>query len=189
MFDRKTSKKPIDHVRKFLTITMNANIAIKDEAYLQVLKQIKENPDEENTKRGWNFFAILAASFAPSTSLYYSILNYLLYEIKHNEDKLIVKRSNYIFKRLVNVYERKRRNIPSNNEITHIENMKTMIVPVYFFSGSFVYMPCESYTTIRDLKTNLMRKMKFSQNKIQYYCLQEIRNKRDTYGITIIIIH
>lgn len=185
MFDRKTSKKPIDHVRKHLTITMNANVHIKDEAYLHVLKQIKENPDEENTKRGWNFFAILSCCFAPSPSLYYSILNYLLYEIKHNQDKNIVNRSNYIFIRLVNVFEKKRKHIPSNSEIMHIENMKTMIIPVYFFSESFVFMPCESYTTVKDFKTNLMRKMKFSQNKIQYYCLQEIKNKKDGYGNTL----
>jgi len=188
MFDRKTSKKPIDHVRKHLTITMNANFAIKDEAYLQVLKQIKENPDEENTKRGWNFLAILSACFAPSPSLYYSILNYLLFEIKHNTDKVIVQRSNYIFIRLVNSFGRKRKHIPSNNEITHIENMKTMIIPIYFFSEAFVFMPVESYTTIKDLKTNLMKKMKFSQNKIQYYCLQEIKNKKDVFGKNILII-
>jgi len=179
MLDRKTSKKPIDHIRKHLTITMNAPISIKDEAYIQVLKQIKENPDEEKTKRGWNFLAILSACYSPSLSLYYSILNYLLYEIKHNEDRNIIRRANYIFIRLVKVFGKKRKNIPSNNEITHIENMKTMMIPVYFFSESLVYMPVESYTTVKDLKTNLMKKMKFSQNKIQFYCLEEIKLKKD----------
>jgi hypothetical protein len=186
MFDRKTSKKPLDHIRKFLTITMNSPAAIKDESYLQVLKQIKDNPDEEKTKRGWNFLAILSACYAPSASLYYALLNNLLYEIKHNEDQNIVRRSNYIFIRLVNVFERKRKHIPSNSEIMHIENMKTMMMPIYFFSQAFVYMPVESYTTIKDLKSNLMKKMKFSQNKIQFYCFQEIRqevkSRKDIFG-------
>ncbi len=182
MFDRKTSKKPIDHVRKHLAITMNAPMAIKDEAYVQVLKQINDNPDPEKTKRGWNFFAILSACFAPSPTLFYSILNYLLNEIKNSKDQNIVRRANYIFVRLCKVFDRKRKHIPSNNEITHIENMKTMMIPVYFFSESFVYMPVGSYTTVRELKRNLMRKLKFQQNKMQFYCLTEVRNKKDTYG-------
>jgi len=182
MFDRNTSKKPIDHIRKHLTITMNGPMCLKDEAYIQVLKQIKGNPDEEKTKRGWNFLTILSACFAPSESLYYSILNYLLYEIKHNSDQNIVRRSNYIFIRLVKVFGKKRRNIPSNNEITHLENMKTLMVPIYFFSESFVYLQVESYSTIKDIRTNLMKKMKFSQNKIQYFSLCEVKNKKEDYG-------
>ena len=121
MFDRKTSKKPIEHVKKHLAITMNASTALKDEAYLQVLKQIKDHPDPEKAKRGWNFFSILACSFAPSKGLFYAILNYLLYEIKHNEDTNIIKRSNYIFVRLVKIFENKRKQVPSENEIMHIE--------------------------------------------------------------------
>jgi hypothetical protein len=189
MFDRKTSKKPIDHVRKHLAITMNAALPIKDEAYVQVLRQIKDNPDVEKTKRGWNFLAILAASFAPSPSLYYSILNYLLYEIKNSQDELIVKRANYIFIRLVKVYEKKRKNIPCVNEINHIENMKTIMTPIYFYNESVIYLPVESYTTIKELKTYLLRKLKFNQNKVQFFALKEVKTKNEIQGKKILTIN
>jgi len=121
MLDRKSTKKPLDHVKKHLTLTISSNQDLKDEAYIQVLKQIKEHPDPEKERRGWSFLSIIASSFAPSEELFYSILNYLLFEIKHNNDQIIIQRANYIFIRLVKIFENPRNNIPSDNEITHIE--------------------------------------------------------------------
>ena len=121
MLDRKSTKKPLIHIKKYLTLTMNSNSDLRDEAYIQVLKQIKDNPDPEKEKRGWAFFSILASCYAPSQELFYSILNYLLFEIKHNENKTIVQRANYIFIRIVKSYEKPRKNLPSDNEIQHIE--------------------------------------------------------------------
>jgi len=121
MLDRKSTKKPIGHIKKHLSLTINSTSEVKDEAYVQVLKQIIENPDEVKTKRGWDFFAILASSYAPSNILFYSILNMLLFEIKHNLDHNIVQRANYIFVRLVKSFENPRKYIPSEKEINHIE--------------------------------------------------------------------
>ena len=121
MLDRKSTKKPLDHLRKHLTLTFNSDSDLKDEAYMQVLKQLKDHPEPDNEKRGWNFFSVLASCYAPSEGLYYSILNFLLFEIKHNQDPIIVKRCNYIFLRLVKTYGNPRKILPSDNELYHIE--------------------------------------------------------------------
>jgi len=121
MLDRKSTKKPLDHLRKHLTLTFNSESDLKDEAYMQVLKQLKDHPEPDNEKRGWNFFSVLASCYAPSEGLYYSILNFLLFEIKHNQDPIIVKRCNYIFLRLVKTYETPERYYRSDNELYHIE--------------------------------------------------------------------
>lgn len=121
MLDRKSTKKPLDHLRKHLTLTFNSESDLKDEAYMQVLKQLKDHPEPDNEKRGWNFFSVLASCYAPSEGLYYSILNFLLFEIKHNQDPIIVKRCNYIFLRLVKTYGNPRKILPSDNELYHIE--------------------------------------------------------------------
>jgi len=71
--------------------------------------------------RGWNFFAILASCFAPGDELYYAILNFLSVEIKNNCEKEIVQHANYVFKRLYKSFEQKRKQIPSDNEVIHIE--------------------------------------------------------------------
>lgn len=174
MGDRKSSKLPIKHIKKHLNLTLNSAEDLKDEAYIQVLKQITENKVYDIAMRGWNFFAILASCYAPSSDLYYSILDFLINEIKHNTDPNINKKSNYILIRLVNSYELQRKQIPSDDEIIHIENMKQMMFPIHFFSGTFTMVPTESYTKVIDLKTTIMKKLQLSVTKIPYYSLYEV---------------
>jgi len=60
--------------------------------------------------------------------------------------------------------------------------MKSIRIPIYFFSGSHFDVNIESYTKIGDLKTYLMRKMRFHKSKIHYYCLYEICYKNKLIG-------
>lgn len=179
MGDRKSTKKPTGHLKKHLKLTLNAPEDLKDEAYVQVLKQIKDHKDYDKAMRGWNFLALLASSYAPSEELYYSILNYLIYEAKNSHDENIVKRSNYIFVRMTRSFEQKRKQIPSDEEITHVEAMKPLMFPVYFFSESHTMVQSESYTTVRELKTVIMRKLQLSVSRIPYYALYEVCTKQD----------
>src|SRR5689334_22711916 len=133
MNDRKSSKQPIDHVKKHLKLTFPAEQPLKDEAYVQVLKQIKDHKDPLKAIKGWKFLAILASCYAPSDNLFYSLLNYLLFEIKTNKDLEIIQHANYIFMHLYKSFTNKRKQIPTENEIVHIEHMKPMQIPIYFF--------------------------------------------------------
>ncbi len=45
MCDRTSSKKSVNHVMKHLTLCLKVSGTIFDEAYIQVLKQINNNPD------------------------------------------------------------------------------------------------------------------------------------------------
>jgi hypothetical protein len=122
MKDRKSSKEPIKHVKKHIKLTLYAHQELKDEAYVQVLKQIKDHKDNTNCLRGWNFLAILASCYEPSEHLYYAILNFLISEIRTNSNKELVYHSNYVLTRLNKVYNmKKRKNILSDREITYIE--------------------------------------------------------------------
>lgn len=179
MCDRKSSKKPIEHAKKHLKLTINASEEVKEEAYIQVLKQIKDHKNYEKSIRGWNFLAILASCYVPSSKLFYAILNFLLFEIKNNSDQNIVKHANYIFIRLYRTSENKRKNVPSENEITHIENMESISLPIYFFPETSENAEIESYTTVRELKTNIMQKLNFAAIRIPYYCLYEVCNKKE----------
>lgn len=180
MFDKKSKLNPVEHVKKHLKMGINATEDIKDEAYIQVLKQIKDNPDQNKLYRGWNFLAILASTYSPSTDLLFSILNWLLYEIKNNLESNIVKRANYVFARLVRVYEMRRKQIPTEEEIAHIENMKPIMFPIYFFSGSHTLVATESYTTVKELKQAIMNKLELLITKVPYYSLYEVCNKEKT---------
>jgi hypothetical protein len=179
MGDRLSSKKPSLHVIKHIKLTINAPEELKDEAYCQVIKQITNNLDEQKCKFGWNFFAILASCYPPSTELYYSLLNYLLKIIRENKKDDLVKRANYILIRLSRTFEQKRKLSPTDFEIKYIENMKPIIITVNFYSGANTSIPIESYTTIRELKVLIMRKLQFNISRIPYYAIYEICDKPD----------
>lgn len=129
MFDRKSSKRPVEHVKKYLKLVMNSVKELKDESYIQVLKQIKEHKDYAKAIRGWNFFAIIASCYVPSKDLFYSILRFLLDEIRNNSDKCIVQHANYVFARLYKTSEIKRVNVPNENEILYTEVIIWLILP------------------------------------------------------------
>ncbi len=154
MGDRKSSKKEFGHIKKHLKITLNGPIEIKDEAYCQVLHQITEHPDQLRCLRGWKFLAILASCFTPSPELYYSILNFLVFEIKNNQDSEKVKHANYIFVRLIKTFENKRKQFPSETEIAHIEVTIIIIEEPQTFNGSCLFLFRNSYI-------NLSRKLPF----------------------------
>jgi hypothetical protein len=133
----------------------------------------------DKSMRGWTFFAILASSFSPSKKLYLSIVNYLAQEIKNNPDRNITQRANYVLIRLYRIHEQRRKQIPSDNEITHVEAMKPIMFPINFFSGTHTHIPTESYTTVNELKTTLMRKLELNISRIPYYSLYEICTQHD----------
>ena len=177
MGDRKSSKKPALHLVKHIRLTINSPEELKDEAYVQVLKQIKDHKDYEKAMRGWNFLAVMASCFPPSVELYKSLIGYLVNTIKTDGDQNIVKKANYIAIRLMHTFESKRKIPPCEEELRHIEGMKPIMFPIYFFSGGSTTVPIESYTTVRDLKNTIMRKLQLNLSRIPYYALYELCDK------------
>ena len=95
MGDRKSSKSPQLHAVKHTRLAMGSPEEVKDEAYIQVIKQITRNPNPESAQKGWNLFAIMASCYPPSLELYYALIHYLLDIIKTG-DETLQKRANYI---------------------------------------------------------------------------------------------
>lgn len=176
MGDRTSSKKPNQHLLKHTKIAMSSPEELKDEAYIQVIKQITNNPNDESREKGWTFFAIMASIYPPSMELYYSLIKYLLAIIDGNDENL-KKKANYIAIRLMKTFESKRRYSPSLLEINFISKMKSIPVEINFFSGAATTMQIESYTTIRDLKTAVMKKLHLNISRIPYFALYEFCNK------------
>ena len=69
MGDRKSSKLPILHAKKIVKIVLMGSDILRDEAYLQVYKQLHNNKKRESLMRGWKFMAFLSCSFTPYLNL------------------------------------------------------------------------------------------------------------------------
>ena len=178
MGDRRSSKRPQLHIIKHTKLVMGAPEEIKDEAYLQVIKQITRNPKPASAQKGWNLFAIMASCYPPSLELYYALIHYLLDIIKTGEEDL-QKRANYIAIRLSKTFESRRKLFPSTLEIKHVEEMKPIIVEINFFSGAATTCKVESYTTIRELKTQVMTKLNLNISRIPFFSIFERCFKSD----------
>jgi hypothetical protein len=58
--------------------------------------------------------------------------------------------------------------------------MRPIPVTIHFFSDGLTISQAESYTTVKELKLALMKKLEFNNMRIPYYSLYEVCNKRDT---------
>ena len=178
MGDRRSSKSPQLHIIKHTKLAMGSPEEVKDEAYLQVIKQITRNPKPASAQKGWNLFAIMASCYPPSLELYYALIHYLLDIIKTGDEDL-QKRANYIAIRLSKTFESRRKLAPSDLEIKHVEEMKPIIIDMNFFSGAATTCKVESYTTIRELKTQVMAKLNLNISRIPFFSIFEMCYKTD----------
>ena len=180
MKDRKSSKAPLSHVKKYLRIIHCCNPIVKDEAYLQAYKQINKNKKRESMIRGYKFLAFLASTFVPhSDDIYYFILNFLFFSRNANKnDDEIIKHVNYIFMRMVKTKERERKNVPCLEELEYIENLKSILINIYFFTGKEKQVKVESYTTFKEVKNQIMTLLDFNMQRAVYYSIYEICFKK-----------
>ena len=94
------------HARKFLRLPLNQRDGddLRQEAYVQLLKQLVENPDPQKLDKVWSLLCMLASSYVPSLTtqrLYYSILNHLFYLSKmYDNNKEILRRCEYVYSHL-----------------------------------------------------------------------------------------
>ena len=178
MGDRKSSKNPHLHVVKHTRLAIGSPEEVKDEAYIQVIKQITRNPNPQSAERGWNLFSIMASCYPPSLELYHALIHYLLDIIKTGDEDL-QKRANYILIRLNKTFESRRKLSPSDLEIKHVEEMKPINIEMHFFSGAATSCQIESYTTIRELKTQVMSKLNLNVSRIPFYSIFEMCYKKE----------
>ena len=180
MKDRESSKKPIVHVSKFIKMVNMSSPIIKDEAYLQVYKQLNKNKKRESLMRGWKFLAILSSCFVPNNKdIYYLILHFLFFELQNVKDQPIENHINYIFVHMVKTEKNGRKNMPCSEEIEYIESLKSIPVPIYFFNSKQTIVRVEPYTTFKEVKSNIMNMLDFSSQRALFYSIYEICYKKN----------
>ena len=179
MGDRKSSKLPLLHAKKYVKIVLIGNDILRDEAYLQVYKQLHGNQKFESIMRGWKMFAIISSCFVPKKpEIYNLILNYLFFEMQNTKDNQIINHIKYIFVRMIKTKDKERHHVPSDEELACIEKLIPIDLPVKFFTGNQTLIKVESYTSIRDLKIQLMNKLDFNIQRAVYYSIYEICEKK-----------
>ena len=175
MCDRKSSKKSSQHANKYIKLVHLGSPILRDEAYLQIYKQLHKNKKTDSLMRGWKFLAILSSSFLPDNKdIYNIILNFLFFELQNNQNEQIKNHINYIFVRMVKARNRERKMVPCSEEIEYIESLKQIHIPIYYFNGKHTIIKIESYTTFKDIKKMIMNKLDFNTQRAIFYSIYEI---------------
>ena len=179
MGDRKSSKLPLLHAKKYVKLVLIGNQILRDEAYLQLYKQLHDNPKFESIMRGWKLMAVISSCFVPKNNdIYNLILNFLFFEMQNKNDVQIINHIKYIFVRMIRMKGKERHHVPSEEELACIEKLIPIDLPVKFFTGNQTNVKVESYTTIRDLKCELMNRLDFNIQRAIYYSIYEICEKK-----------
>lgn len=179
MGDRKSSKLPLLHAKKYVKLVLIGNQILRDEAYLQLYKQLHDNPKFVSIMRGWKLMAVISSCFVPKNNdIYNLILNFLFFEMQNKNDVQIINHIKYIFVRMIRMKGKERHHVPSEEELACIEKLIPIDLPVKFFTGNQTNVKVESYTTIRDLKCELMNRLDFNIQRAIYYAIYEICEKK-----------
>lgn len=57
------------------------------------------------------------------------------------------------------------------------------MVPFYFMTGANTYVPVESYSNAGEVKDAIFKKLDLNVQRLPYYCLYEICEKKEVIGI------
>ena len=175
---RKSSKEPILHAKKILLLVRQANPIIKDEAYLQVYKQLHDNHEYDSYMAAFKMLAILSSCFVPDNKdIYMFILKYLYEEMKDNKNNLVLNHIKYIFQRMLKTKEHERKNVPCKEELEFIEFLRPIPIVVHLFDGNKISVNVESYTSIKEVKEKVINNLFLDEQNSMNYCLYEICTK------------
>ena len=175
---RKSSKEPILHAKKFLRLIKKASPILKDEAYLQIYKQLHDNHEYESYMSAFKMLGILSSCFVPhNKNIFIFILQFLFEEMKNNKNALVINHIKYIVTRMLKIKDHERNNIPCKEEIEFIEFLRPIPIVVYLFDGTKVNVNVESYSSIKEVKENVINELFLDNQNSMNYCLYEICTK------------
>ncbi|KAA0152090.1 hypothetical protein FNF29_04204 [Cafeteria roenbergensis] len=168
MGDRSSNKQAGGHAEKLLKMLSGSAAELRDEAYMQLMKQTTNNESDIDGSelRGWQLFTILTGSFPPSDDL----LEYVNWYFKEGADKHsprasemeppgIHEHAEACIARLAKLRTMApRKEVAPTMEVEATKDLLPVMVRVYFLDGTFEMLPATSLTTATDMR-NMLREL------------------------------
>ena len=178
--DRKRTQLPYNKIRKLIQILLTSPSEVKDEFYLQMVKQLRSNPYSHNNMNEWTLFAIISGFLTPGNSLFYHLHKYLFNVVQTSHSPEIRMWACYIMKRLFKTKENGDRTVlPCHVEIRAIEKRRQIPMEIFYLNGASEIIYFESYTTVQELKNSIFEKYEFEIDYESCFGLYEICKKSD----------
>ena len=135
---------------------------LKDEIYLQLIKQTTNNPNNASLIAGWELILLCCNTFKPSDEFTPYLTNYIVSNINQSTVKLYaesaIKALNQIVKDDYRVRE-----LPF--PIDSIINLKPILIDIYFLDSSKYIIQVTPQTTVDEINNQLANYFNIKDNK------------------------
>lgn len=167
-------------IRRLIEILLNNPAEIKDECFFQLIKQTTENPHQTRTLNEWKLLAIVASFVSPSESFLYFFINKMEKIFGETLSDDVKQWTKYIVKRVLQTNEKSERFVlPCVEELRAIEDRRKIPLEVYFPNGASEIFFLESYSTLEELKDEIVLKYSFPADFKSFYGFYEYCSKRE----------
>eukprot|EP01119_Soliformovum_irregulare_P025775 TRINITY_DN9632_c0_g1_i1.p1 TRINITY_DN9632_c0_g1~~TRINITY_DN9632_c0_g1_i1.p1 ORF type:complete len:708 (-),score=172.51 TRINITY_DN9632_c0_g1_i1:34-2157(-) len=170
---KKTSKEAI------VDITSKAikNPNIRNEVYLQLCKQITNNPKHHNKHKTWILMALCLGVFLPTKDLLNYIRAFLQIHSRDatSENGLYAIYGHKRLQRLINNGQRKLP--PSKSEIDCVKKRGAMTIKFVASDGKSAVLPVDSSTTIKEIFIEETKKLQMVAFELPKFAIYQRPNK------------
>lgn len=177
--------KPLkdDHLKSFLDAVSMQHAKFRDEAFLQLIKQLRNNNGDESVKSVWNMFAALASSCSPSKEFLNPMMWWLVNNIENANSSIDKHMSKYVLAKIYYGYKlRVRRSFPiTADEIRTCKEMKKTRVVVHLPNGAYMQCWVDSWETFGDLKKACLARLGIDEAHLEIFGFMECVEKRNCY--------
>ncbi|KAG1674602.1 hypothetical protein FOA52_001851 [Chlamydomonas sp. UWO 241] len=123
---------------------------LKDELYMQLLKQTRGNPDPAPTLKAWELFSVVAATMPPSKD-FLGLVSEYIHAVAHDEGQLQPVRQ--LASRTWNSLKRSaksgpRRTLPSTEELDAMFTGRKLATSVFFLDDTFEELRYDVTTSV-----------------------------------------
>lgn len=173
----KYNKKDSHFLTKILQMNYKGSGELRDETYIQIMKQLHHTPSEEKRLRYFELMTVIAATFAPSTNaLCYAVMNQLIkWGDNKNESREVRRNCRYIFIKVKQSFVNGMRcELPPLSEMMAIRQKKKSCVIIYFMNGNCVPIQTETHWTVKQLLKEVIQTLELEEGRLANYQLQEV---------------
>ena len=170
------------HVEKLIRFALKAPEELRDEIYIQLVKQTTKNPKQDSLYKGWSLLAICCSIFPPSDEFACYLAVYLASRMK--EAGKVGNYATFSLQALDRTMEVGQRRIqPLDAEIKRIEEMQPISIKVYFPDNSFRILSVTSQTRASQVETALAGALRL--NHAASFGLFEMENPEPGWEIKV----
>ncbi|XP_065184924.1 unconventional myosin heavy chain 6-like [Sycon ciliatum] len=149
---------------------------LRDEVFCQLMRQVTENPREEDTDRGWHLLCLSCAAMTPGRSLNKFLQAFLK---KHFEDEKRQRFARWCLGTICLTRVAPRKHPPSAMEISAVRNLNPLICRFYFLDGKAKAVGVDPSATASDVLRALAEKIELQS--VDGWALYELNPEAEHY--------